>query len=282
MPSAALVYAPEDQQVRSYHRAFLGELTLYTFGGDLRPWRPIPARGVFWAAGAEFVVFVLAHLIGLSLAFGTLAWGFLYLGVPFATAWLFTVARVEGRRLHVALVAWARHAVLGDRLAGGYQRLGTARPVGPSRIRLSPTYEAPRRRINRRYAIATLPLLALIATAWIALTHRTPTRTPAIAAAVVAPAPRLRITFRTPAPLRLHVRVHRIVPKPVRPSRARSVRRPTVRLHSTPPPKRTVAPVPPQTPVVIARPTSPAPSVTVAPAPIPRPTPTCYPGELGC
>lgn len=300
MSSVDMVRTPDDRQIRSYHRADRGELTLYTFGGDLRPWRPIPARGVFWAATIEACVFVLAHLAGLSLPFGSAGWGIFYLGLPIGLAWLFTVARIEGRRLHVALVAWVRHAVLGNHLAGGYQRLPSRspRPLGPSRISVAASYEPPRPWINGRYVVASLPILVLLLTAWIAVSHRgTHARLAAATHPAVVrhptvvhhPAARRKIAFRVPPPIRLHVRS---VPKRAHtPPAARAVRRRTVRLTSTPRRRRTVPPVyraaPARAPTPVVHAVAPTPRV-VAPAPVVRAPvvpvshPTCYPGELGC
>jgi hypothetical protein len=48
------------RQIRSYHRTFHFELMLYTLG-NLRPWRPVPARGVFYTAVCEVMMGALAH-----------------------------------------------------------------------------------------------------------------------------------------------------------------------------------------------------------------------------
>lgn len=125
-----------DRQIRSYHRAFLGELTLYRIG-NLRPWRPIPARGIFWVAGLELLVFAATHVARLGIPVGSAGWMGAYLVVPLALAWLFTVAKIEGRRFHVAVRAWVRHALRGQSLVGGYRKLsfGPHRLL-PSRIRV--------------------------------------------------------------------------------------------------------------------------------------------------
>ena len=48
------------RQIRSYHRAFHFELELYTLG-NIRLWRPVPARGLFYLAGTALTMLVLAH-----------------------------------------------------------------------------------------------------------------------------------------------------------------------------------------------------------------------------
>ena len=115
------------RQIRSYHRAFHFELELYTLG-NIRLWRPVPARGLFYLAGAEVLMLALAHAPGLGLFLSQFDWSILYVGIPVVLAWLLTVAKIEGRRFHVAVRAWARHLCSGKRLVGAYRSV--ARPGG--------------------------------------------------------------------------------------------------------------------------------------------------------
>jgi hypothetical protein len=113
---------PSSTQIRSYHRAFHFELMLYTLG-NLRPWRPVPARGVLYTAVCEMVMIALAHAFvidGVISGFGPVV---LYGVIPLAVGWLLTVARVEGRRFHVAARVCARHFRCGRTLTGGYRAI---------------------------------------------------------------------------------------------------------------------------------------------------------------
>jgi hypothetical protein len=95
---------------------------LYTLG-NLRPWRPVPARGVFYTAVCELVMIVLAHAVvvgGVIAGFGPAV---VYGLIPLAVGWLLTVARVEGRRFHIAAQVWARHLRSGRTLTGGYRSI---------------------------------------------------------------------------------------------------------------------------------------------------------------
>lgn len=114
-------------QIRSYHRAFHFELELYTLG-NIRLWRPVPARGLFYLAGAEVLMLTLAHAPVLGAFLSRIDWSVLYVGIPVVLAWLLTVARIEGRRFHVALRAWTRHLCSGKYLVGAYRSV--ARPGG--------------------------------------------------------------------------------------------------------------------------------------------------------
>ena len=51
---------PSGRQIRPYHRAFHFELMLYTLG-NVRPWRLVPARGVFYTAACVVMMVALAH-----------------------------------------------------------------------------------------------------------------------------------------------------------------------------------------------------------------------------
>jgi hypothetical protein len=114
-------------QIRSYHRAYHFELELYSLG-NIRLWRPVPARGLFYLAAAEVLMLALAHAPGLGVVLSQVDWSVLYVGIPVVLTWLLTVAKIEGRRFHVAVRAWMRHVCSGKRLVGAYRRV--ARPGG--------------------------------------------------------------------------------------------------------------------------------------------------------
>jgi hypothetical protein len=111
---------PTGRQIRSYHRAFHFELMLYTLG-NVRPWRPVPARGVFYTAVCVVMMVALAHAPGLGGVISGLGPVAMYGVIPLALGWLLTVARVEGRRFHIAARVWARHLHSGGTLIGGYR-----------------------------------------------------------------------------------------------------------------------------------------------------------------
>jgi len=111
---------PSSRQIRSYHRAFHFELMLYTLG-NLRPWRPVPARGVFYSAVCVMMMVALAHVPGVGGVISGLGPVAVYGVIPLALGWLLTVARVEGRRFHIAARVWARHLRSGGTLIGGYR-----------------------------------------------------------------------------------------------------------------------------------------------------------------
>jgi hypothetical protein len=111
------------RQIRSYHRAFHFGVMLYTLG-NLRPWRPVPARGVFYTAASEIVMMVLAHLPGVGMVLSALGPEAIYGVIPLAIAWLLTVATIEGRRFHVAIRVWARRRLTSRTLIGGYRPMG--------------------------------------------------------------------------------------------------------------------------------------------------------------
>lgn len=110
------------RQIRSYHRTFHFELELYTLG-NIRLWRPVPARGLFYLAGSELAMLVLAHLPLIGAVLSQVDWSVLYVAAPVVLAWLLAVAKIEGRRFHVAVRAWWRHVCSGKRLVGGYRRV---------------------------------------------------------------------------------------------------------------------------------------------------------------
>ena len=113
---------PSGRQIRSYHRAFHFELMLYTLG-NLRPWRPVPARGVFYTAVCEVMMVALAHAPAIGGVISGLGPVAVYGVIPLALGWLLTVARVEGRRFHIAARVWARHLRSGRTLIGGYRAM---------------------------------------------------------------------------------------------------------------------------------------------------------------
>jgi hypothetical protein len=110
------------RQIRSYHRAFHFELMLYTVG-NLRPWRPVPARGVLYTALSELAMIAVAHapaIGGLMSGLGPIA---VYGLIPLSLGWLLTVAKIEGRRFHVAMRVGARHVFGGRTVIGGYREM---------------------------------------------------------------------------------------------------------------------------------------------------------------
>jgi hypothetical protein len=111
------------RQIRSFQRAFHFELMLYTLG-NVRPWRPVPARGVFYAFVCVVVMGVVAHLPGVGRLLSGLGPEALYGAIPLGAAWLLTVARIEGRRFDVAVRASARHAFRARTLVGAYRPMG--------------------------------------------------------------------------------------------------------------------------------------------------------------
>jgi hypothetical protein len=113
---------PAGRQIRSYHRAFHFELMLHTLG-NLRPWRPVPARGVLYTALSELAMIALAHTPAIGPLISVLGPIAVYGLIPISLGWLLTVAKIEGRRFHVALRVWARHLFGGRTLIGGYREM---------------------------------------------------------------------------------------------------------------------------------------------------------------
>jgi hypothetical protein len=113
---------PAGRQIRSYHRAFHFELLLYTVG-NLRPWRPVPARGVLYTALSEVAMIGLAHAPAIGALVSGLGAIAVYGLIPISLGWLVTVAKIEGRRFHVALRVWARHVFRGRTVIGGYRAM---------------------------------------------------------------------------------------------------------------------------------------------------------------
>jgi len=111
---------PPARQIRSYHRAFHFELELHTLG-NIRLWRPIPARGLIYTAAVELVMLAAAHAPVVGGVVSRLGWEAVYGLIPLSLAWLLTVARIEGRRFHVAARAWGKQLSAGRYLAGGYR-----------------------------------------------------------------------------------------------------------------------------------------------------------------
>lgn len=108
------------QQIRSYHRAFHFELALHNLG-NIKLWRPIPARAFFYFAAAEIVIFTASRLPGIGVILTALGWVVVYGLIPLLVAWLLTVARIEGRRFHVAARAWGKNLGSSRYLTGGYR-----------------------------------------------------------------------------------------------------------------------------------------------------------------
>lgn len=307
-----------DTKIRSYHRAFTGELMIYNFGKDLRPWKPIPARGIFWAGAIVAFVFVSTHIFGISVPLGSLGWMCLYAFAPVGIGWLFSAARIEGRRLHVVMTAWLTHVFHGRKLIGWDARAKVVKPASRSSVRVAVAYEPRTKRPIRRYAVAGVPLVlvgavfAIVAkngssTARVALRPTTvATEVPAVVALPKTAPPKAAPVKVAPPPV-VHVRLVRHVQRP-RPHPARAPAPPPPVVHVAPAPAPAPAPVvsrpyrPAPTPVPIARATvaaTPAPVRHSAPAPVYRPvpqptyrpapqpaprptTPSCYPGTLGC
>lgn len=140
MPSTDLVRRDE-RQVRSYHRAFSGELTIYEFGEDLRLWRPIAARQIFWTVILVVLAWIFGRIFNLPLPTWSLGWLFFYIVLPGLFGWFFSRAVVEGRQLHVVLGAWFSHALYGRHLTGGYQRVSRNRRLGATKIRVEESHD---------------------------------------------------------------------------------------------------------------------------------------------
>lgn len=106
-------------RVRSYQRAYTPELLIYALG-DLRLWRPIPARAILYAVVLEVVMFCGSHFIGTREILGALGWEVTFLLIPIGLAALLSLAKIEGRRFHVAARARADAARTARYLAGGW------------------------------------------------------------------------------------------------------------------------------------------------------------------
>lgn len=141
MPSKDLVRLGQDRQVRSYHKAFAGEVTLYALGKDLRLWRPISARQIFWTVGLIVAAFVFASIAQIHLPLWSMGWFVYYFIAPGLLGWLFARALIEGRQLHVVLTSWARQSVRGRNLAGGYRKIGRPTPLRKTKIKVEPSFQ---------------------------------------------------------------------------------------------------------------------------------------------
>jgi hypothetical protein len=117
--------AEHQRLIRSYHRAFHFELELYTLG-NIRLWRPVPARALFYFAGSEVVMLLLTHVPLFGASLSQVDWSVLYVAIPVVLAWLLTVAKIEGRRFHVGVRAWSRHVWSGKRLVGAHRSVAKA------------------------------------------------------------------------------------------------------------------------------------------------------------
>jgi hypothetical protein len=110
------------RQIRSYHRAFHFELMLYTIG-NLRPWRPIPARAVVYTAMGELGMIAVANAPAIGGLISGLGPEAVYGLLPLALGWLLTVAKIEGRRFHIAARVWTRQLLGGRMLIGAYRAM---------------------------------------------------------------------------------------------------------------------------------------------------------------
>ncbi len=282
------------RQVRSYHGAFSGELLIFSFGKDLKPWRPTSARRLGWLAGIFALLWVVSHVLGIAVPIWTLGWVAYYFGLPIGLSYVFAHAIIEGRRLHVILVAWVQHSV-----SGGLSPRRSQRPLSPTRISVSETYRAkpsvlsrrPGRilvstkarglrlpRVRRSLVLAPVAL-AVAAAAIVVLVASSGTAARSVATAAV-PIPPV-VANVVPAPAK---------PTPARrPFRRRGDRAPR-RTRRYDPVRRTkpvvVPPIPRTAPAVVQRTAPAAPPVASSPPPVssaPTSTPSaCYPGELGC
>ena len=267
MPGTDLVRVADERQVRSYHGAFSGELTIYQVG-DLRPWRPIPARMIAWVAGLVFGAFLLGQAAGLSLPVWSMGWFLYYLVVPGFLGYLGSRMLVEGRYLHVVLVAWSRHVFCGSHLTGGYYRT-RPRALRKTKVKVTAEYR-PREPVPLLPVAAAAFIIAVptsIALA-VGLAHH-----PAHHRATIRPAATAyRATFSlfSPPVLALPQRLPS-VPRAV-PRKARRVRRATARRAPVPSGRRVVAPQLPAQ--AIATPYVPVPTYVA-----PRPQPVLMPGS---
>lgn len=117
--------------IRSFHRAFSSETTLYTLG-NIQLWRPVTARRIFWTAGIVALVWVPLHVARVSLPILSFGWAVAYGVVPFLLGWVFAAGEIEGRKLHVIAPLWVRHRLWHRRaLIGGYRVV----PARPERVR---------------------------------------------------------------------------------------------------------------------------------------------------
>lgn len=108
-----------ENRVRSYQKAWTPELTLYALG-DMRLWRPIPARGIVYAVVLELIALLCWHLIGVREIAHALGPMFAFGIIPLGLAALFAVAKIEGRRFHVAFRARYQAWRTPRYLAGGW------------------------------------------------------------------------------------------------------------------------------------------------------------------
>ena len=86
----------------------------------------VPARAVLYTALSELVMIVVAHTPAIGGLVSGLGPEAVYGVIPLALGWLLTVARIEGRRFHIAARVWARHVLRGRTLIGGYRAMKPA------------------------------------------------------------------------------------------------------------------------------------------------------------
>lgn len=114
------------QQIRSYQDAFNFELKLHGLGNDLTLPRPVSARFVLYVAVLEFAQFVLGLMPVLGAVIGVAGWELRWVIVPLGLGWVLSVAKIEGRRFHVAALAWLRYWRSPKHLAGGWRPVRAA------------------------------------------------------------------------------------------------------------------------------------------------------------
>jgi hypothetical protein len=91
----------------------------------------VPFRGLLYLACCEALIWMLAALPPFSLVLDVLPWYFQFLGVPIGLAYIFTVAKLEGRFFHRAIGPILRHRL-------GAKHLTGFTPTTPIRHRWTP------------------------------------------------------------------------------------------------------------------------------------------------
>lgn len=106
-------------EIRSYHAVFDLERRIYRIDRlRLNP-SGVPVRGVVYLLALIASVLVLAHTPPLELLAKALPWYLTYLALPCGGAALLTILRIDGRPVHLACQALARHW-LGPRQLVGF------------------------------------------------------------------------------------------------------------------------------------------------------------------
>ena len=280
----------ELRQIRSYHRAHNVELELHSIG-DVKTWRPVPARLIAWFALCDLGVYLVASVL-LSASTDLVQLALLYVLAPLGLAWLLSNASVEGRRFHVVLGAASRYAFRDRHLAGSHRAVGDEGKVW------KPRQEALRAR-RRARILGCVPLLAVAGIVGALILqvggHRTgvlpdPSHLPATAAVSDAapPIPAILPVARVNR-VRASGRPSRSAPRSVdRHGAHAGTHRRAVQQASGFGSASVITPAPtPTQPPVASVPVAPAPTPSaLAAAPqtaAPRAVgPSCYPGVLGC